>query len=93
MRINFHSTERLKPRTMLIIITKKGHYAFLEFSWSAAISVSSSLARPLLSLPNYSFLSTRELPSLFLNLQHYTLFSPLRNSHVGVARPLHDSTL
>ena len=139
-RINFLSTERqqrLKTKTlctMLVIITKKSHYPFLEFSRSAALYVSSSLARPLLSLPN-SILFSRELLSLslslslFLTLQHYLFFSlrdshvgrcrqsrgalrgrcatilhnlvahrlligrrPLRDSHVGVARPLRDCT-
>ena len=76
-RINFLSTERqqrLKTRTlctMLIIITKKGHYPFLEFSWSAALSVPSSLARPLLSLPNFTLLSP---------LGYALLFPPLRDS-------------
>ena len=73
-RINFLSTERqqrLKTRrlcTMLIIITKKGHYPFLEFSWSAALSVSSSLARRPLSLPNSILSSPPENYSVFFSV-------------------------
>ena len=81
-RIKFLSTERqqrLKTTTlctMLVIITQKSHYPFLEFSWSAALYVSSSLARPLLSLPN----STALLSFLFVARQSRGVF---RGSHVG----------
>ena len=90
-RINFLSTDRqqhLKTRTlcaMLIIIKKKSHYSFLEFSWSAALFVSNSLPRPLLSIPNSTALlsllnSTPLLSLLFVARQSR---GALRGSHEG----------
>ena len=81
---------------MLVIITKKSRYPFLKFSWSAALSVSSSLARPSLSLPNSSLFSPENYSPFFSSpLENYSPFvsSPPENYSPFFYSPPEDYSL
>ena len=82
--------------------TKKSYYPLLEFSWSAALSVSSSLARPPLSLPNsilfyppknYSLSSFRWATVTWALHGHYAtvLRNPVAHRLLISRQPLRDS--